>query len=144
MKKNGTIKKSGATNLAQNLRVSDNDDGVLGSGQGHVEPPRVVEKPDALVLVRADAGDDDDVLLAALEGVDAGDLDSLCVRRPRLYFNPKIFVHPLGGACFLYADHSTLTLIRWHRECLTGSTMSIRELIALKTKSFNGRIFLLQ
>ena len=77
MVENGTIQKSGATNLAQNLRVSDNDDGVLGSGQGDVEPPRVVEKPDALVLVRADARDDDDVLLAALEGVDAGDLDSL-------------------------------------------------------------------
>ena len=63
--------------LAQDPGVPDDDDGVFGPGEGDVEPPGVGEEPDPLVLVGPDAGDDDDVLLSALEGVHAGDLHVL-------------------------------------------------------------------
>ena len=59
----------------EHLGVPNNYHGVLGPGQGHVETPGVGQEADALVLVAPDAGDDDDVLLTALEGVYAGDLD---------------------------------------------------------------------
>ncbi len=59
------------------LGIADNDDGILGPGESDIEPPGVGEEADALVLVGAHAGDDDDVLLAALEGVHARHLDVL-------------------------------------------------------------------
>lgn len=65
------------TNLAENLRVAEDDDAVLSSGESDVEPTRVTQESDALVLVASDATEDDVVLLAALEGVDRGDLNLL-------------------------------------------------------------------
>ena len=59
------------------MGVADDDDGVLCPGEGNVELPGVGEEADAKVLVRAHAGDDNDVLLAALEGVHAHRLDVL-------------------------------------------------------------------
>mmetsp|Transcript_17786 Transcript_17786/g.49791 ORF Transcript_17786/g.49791 Transcript_17786/m.49791 type:complete len:242 (+) Transcript_17786:915-1640(+) len=63
--------------LGQHLGVAQHHHAVLCAGQRNVEAPRVVEKPDALVLVGADARQDDVVLLATLEGVHAGDLNVL-------------------------------------------------------------------
>ena len=63
--------------IAPHLGIADDNDGKLGPGEGHVEPPGVGEKADALVLVGADTGDDDDVLLPPLEGVHARHLDIL-------------------------------------------------------------------
>ncbi len=56
--------------------VANDVDGVLCPGEGNVEPPGVGEKADAKVLVGAHAGDDN-VLIAALEGVHAHRLDVL-------------------------------------------------------------------
>lgn len=65
------------TDLAEDLGVAKDDQAVLGASEGDVEPTRVVEESDALVLVASDARDDDVVLLATLERVDARDLDLL-------------------------------------------------------------------
>ncbi len=59
------------------LGVADDNNGKLGSGERHVEAPGVGEEADALVLVRTHTGDDDDVLLPPLEGVNARHLDIL-------------------------------------------------------------------
>ena len=55
----------------------DNQDGVLGACEGDVEAARVVEETDALMVVRAHAGENDEVLFAALERVHARHLDLL-------------------------------------------------------------------
>lgn len=48
-----------------------------GSGEGHIETPGVVQEPNALVLVGTHTGQDDEVLLPALEGVHTGNLHFL-------------------------------------------------------------------
>lgn len=48
--------------LAEHFRVADDDDAVLGASEGNVQATRIVQEADALVLVGADAGEDDDVL----------------------------------------------------------------------------------
>ena len=48
-----------------------------GSGEGHIETPGVVQEPNALVLVGTHTGQDDEVLLPALEGVHTGNLHLL-------------------------------------------------------------------
>ena len=63
--------------LGEDLGVPEDDDAVLCAREGDVEAAGVAEEADALVLVGAHAREDDVVLLAALEGVDAGDLDVL-------------------------------------------------------------------
>ena len=50
---------------------------LLGSRERHVQASRVVEEADALVIVGAHTRQDDEVLLASLEGVHAGHLDLL-------------------------------------------------------------------
>lgn len=47
------------------------------SGQGHVEAPGVIQKSNALVLIGPHTGEDDEVLLAALERVHTGNLHLL-------------------------------------------------------------------
>ena len=66
-----------AAYLAENLRVSQDHNAVLRPRERNVQPPRVVEETDALVLVAPDAAEDDVVFLTALERVDACDLDLL-------------------------------------------------------------------
>ena len=43
----------------QHLRVADDDHGVLGPGQRHVQAARVGQEPDALLLVGSHVRDDD-------------------------------------------------------------------------------------
>lgn len=47
------------------------------SGEGHIETPGVVQEPNALVLVGTHTGQDDEVLLPALEGIHTGNLHFL-------------------------------------------------------------------
>ena len=63
--------------LGQHLGIAHHDDRIFGARERHIEAPGIGEEADALVLVGADAGDDDDVLLAALESVHARHLDVL-------------------------------------------------------------------
>mmetsp|Transcript_35643 Transcript_35643/g.84468 ORF Transcript_35643/g.84468 Transcript_35643/m.84468 type:complete len:405 (-) Transcript_35643:1640-2854(-) len=67
----------------EHLRVPEDDDAVLGSGQGDVQAPWVVQETDPLVLVRPDAREDDVVLLTALERVDARHLNVLVELLPQ-------------------------------------------------------------
>jgi hypothetical protein len=63
--------------LGEDFGVSDNDDAVFGPGEGDVEPAGVVEEANALVLVGANTRHNNQILLSALEGVDARHLDLL-------------------------------------------------------------------
>lgn len=65
------------TYLAQDSGVAENDQAILCSGQRNVETSRVVQEPDALVLVAPDTGQNDVVLLSALESINAGNFDLL-------------------------------------------------------------------
>lgn len=47
------------------------------SGEGHIETPGVIQEPNALVLVGTHTGQDDEVLLPALEGIHTGNLHFL-------------------------------------------------------------------
>jgi len=60
--------------LGEDLWVAQHDQAVPRAREGDVEAARVGEEADALRLVRADAREDDEVLLAPLEGVYRGDL----------------------------------------------------------------------
>ena len=66
-----------AAYLAENLRISQDHNAVLRPRERNVQPPRVVEETNSLVLVAPDAAEDDVVLLPPLERVDAGNLDLL-------------------------------------------------------------------
>ena len=58
--------------LWKNFGIANDNDPELGPGEGHVQSAGVVEEPDALMLVGADAGQDDEVLLTALESIHTG------------------------------------------------------------------------
>jgi hypothetical protein len=70
-------KEDAETDLAQDLGVTEDNDTVFRPRQRNVQPPRVAQEPDALMLVASDAGEDDVVLLSPLERIDARDLDVL-------------------------------------------------------------------
>ena len=56
------------------LWVSQDDQAKLGTSEGYIEPARVAEEADALVLIGAHTRKNDVILLAALEGVHTADL----------------------------------------------------------------------
>lgn len=95
------------TNLAQDLGVAEDDETVLGPSKGDVETPRIVEESNSLVLVAPDARDDDVVLLATLECVDAGDLDLLV----KLLLERAVELHVAGDVralAFVRSDDTDL------------------------------------
>ena len=73
------------------LWVSQDDQAKLGTGEGHIKPAGVAEEANALVIIGADAGQNDVVLLAALEGVHAAHLHLRACRSRRF--------HPDCSAC---------------------------------------------
>ena len=56
----------------KNFGVADDNDAELGPGESHIESACVVEETDALMLVGADAGEDDEVFHPALESIHTG------------------------------------------------------------------------
>lgn len=89
--------------LHQGSPVSYNDQRILGSSEGHVQPALVVEETDLASLVRSHAGDDDDVPLLALERVHRRDFDIL----PLLcgHFLDDLLLHLLCLGC-VGTDHA--------------------------------------
>lgn len=67
-----------------------------GSGESHVETSWVVEEADALVLVGSDTGQDDEVLLSALEGIDTGYLHLLGTAKSQRNYELVLFQSPSG------------------------------------------------
>ena len=65
------------TYLRQNLGVADNDDTILGSGQGDVKTSRIVQKSDTLMFIGSYTREDNEILLSALESVYTGYLNLL-------------------------------------------------------------------
>lgn len=61
-------------NLREHFGVADDDDTVLGTGQGNVETARVIQETNTLMLIGSYARQDDEVLLSTLKRVNAGDL----------------------------------------------------------------------
>jgi hypothetical protein len=63
--------------LSQDFGVPHDDQTVLGTGQSDVQTTRILEEADTLVLVRTHARHNDQVFLATLEGVHAGNFNGL-------------------------------------------------------------------
>ena len=61
------------TDLAENLRVSQNHNAILGTRERDVQPPRVIQETDSLMFVAPDTTENDVVLLPSLERIDASD-----------------------------------------------------------------------
>ena len=65
------------THLAQNLGVTENDDTILRTSQSDVETPWIIQETNALVLVAPHTAEDDIILFATLESVDASHFNFL-------------------------------------------------------------------
>lgn len=65
--------------MRQDRTVSDHHERPPGPGERNVRPPGVGQEPDLTLGVRPDEGNDDCLLLPALESVDAVDLDARLV-----------------------------------------------------------------
>lgn len=102
--------------LAEDFGIADDDDPVLGAGQRDVQTTRVVQEADALMFVRADARHDDDVFLAALEGVDGRDLDLLV----QLAMQAALVLHVLD-------EVGALSLVRRDDTDLIGTQAGLQE-----------------
>ena len=63
--------------LGQHLGIPADNQPIPRSSESHVQPPAVMEKPDADAFVGASAGQNDKILLTALEGVHTSYLDAL-------------------------------------------------------------------
>ncbi|RUS20189.1 hypothetical protein BC937DRAFT_86210 [Endogone sp. FLAS-F59071] len=63
--------------LAQHLGVPQDYNAVFGSGQRNVQSPWVVQETDALMLIAPHQAQNDVILLPALKGINAGNLDLL-------------------------------------------------------------------
>ena len=113
--------------LAENLRVAENHHAILGTRQRNVQPARIVQESNALVLVAPNAAQDDVVLLSALEGVDAGNFDLfvkvLLERAVELHIVDD--VRPLS---LVWCDHSDLAGNDTGLEELGNDLLDIRRL----------------
>ena len=105
------------TDLAENLRVSQNHNAILGTRERDVQPTWVIKEADSLMLVAPHAAENDVVLLSALERVDAGDF----------YLLVKVL---LEGAIELHIgdDIRSLTLVGCDDSDLARHNTSLEEL----------------
>lgn len=60
---------------SQHPGIPQHHQSVSGTREGHIETPGIGEESNALVVVGTDAGEDDVVLLTALESIDGGHFD---------------------------------------------------------------------
>lgn len=65
------------THLAKYLGVTENNDTVFGTREGNVQPSRIVQKSNSLMLVAPDTAKDDVVLFATLERIHGSHLNLL-------------------------------------------------------------------
>ncbi len=105
------------THLAQDFRIANDDDTESRPSHGNVQPPRVVQEPNALVLVGPDARENDEVLLPPLEGVHAGHLDLLV----HLHVQRALVLHVVD-------DVRALALVRRDDADLLGLDAALEEL----------------
>ncbi len=63
--------------LAEHLWVAKDDDTVFCTREGNVQPSRIVQKPNSLMLVAPDTAKDDVVLFATLERIHGSHLNLL-------------------------------------------------------------------
>ncbi|KAJ7264918.1 hypothetical protein B0H12DRAFT_215232 [Mycena haematopus] len=69
--------ENGQHYLAQNLRISQNDDSILGPRERDIQTTRVVQESDPLMLIAPHAAENNVILLSSLEGIHACDLNLL-------------------------------------------------------------------
>lgn len=65
---------------AEGVGIADDDDLVAGAGDGDIHAAQVAEETDATAVVGAHHGEDDDIPLLPLEGIDRVDGDLLSER----------------------------------------------------------------
>lgn len=93
--------------FGQNLGIADDNHSVLGTRQGHVQPSWIVEEPNALVLVGAHASEDDVVLFATLERIDAGNFQFFVQLRPQRPVVLQVLAH-IGALAFVRRDDTNV------------------------------------
>nr|VFK29508.1 MAG: hypothetical protein BECKMB1821G_GA0114241_10505 [Candidatus Kentron sp. MB]VFK33627.1 MAG: hypothetical protein BECKMB1821I_GA0114274_10504 [Candidatus Kentron sp. MB]VFK76335.1 MAG: hypothetical protein BECKMB1821H_GA0114242_10524 [Candidatus Kentron sp. MB] len=80
------------------LEGTDDDQGITGAGEEHVEPLRSGQKtqllPLGLCIIAAHHGDDDDIGLPALKGIDGMDNTGKNVSKSLLQ---SVHLLPIGG-----------------------------------------------
>lgn len=62
-------------NLAEDFRISQNDQAILCPRQRDVQPPRIIQESNPLVLITPHTRNDDVILLSTLKRIDRSDFD---------------------------------------------------------------------
>ena len=89
--------------LAEYLRVAKDDDTVFCTREGNIQPSRIVQKPNSLMLVTPDTAKDDVVLFTTLERVNGSHLNLLV----EVLLQRAIVLHKVD-------DVGTLSFVRCH------------------------------
>lgn len=61
--------------LVQDLRIPQNHYSIFGSRQSNIQTPGIIQETNSLMFIAPDTTQDDVILLSALEGVNACDLN---------------------------------------------------------------------
>lgn len=102
-----TIAEKEQAYLAQNLRVSEDNDTVFGPCKRDVQPPGITQESDPLMFIAPDATKNNVILLATLEGINASDLDLFV----ELFLEGSIELHvgdDIGALAFIRCDDPDL------------------------------------
>lgn len=91
------------TYLAEHFRIAENNDSIFRTCESNVQTPRVVQKPNSLVLIAPDTTEDNVVFFTTLEGIHG------C----HLYFFVKVLLQRTI-VLHIVDDVRTLSLVRRH------------------------------
>jgi hypothetical protein len=108
---------SGITYLAKYFWITENDHSIFCTRESNVQPPRIVQKPNSLVLIASDTAEDNIVLLTTLKGVHGSDLYLLV----EVLLQRTIILH-------IVHDIRALSFIRRHNADLARYNTGLEEL----------------
>ena len=111
--------------LAQNLRITQYYDTILGTSECNVQSSRIIQEPNALMFVAPDTAQNDIVFLPSLEGIDASHLNLLV----QVLLQGTIELHiidNIGALTFVRRDDSNLTRNNPRLEELGNDLFDIR------------------
>lgn len=95
------------TYLAEHLGIPKNNDSVLCPSQGHIQTPRIVQEPNALVIITSDTAEDDVILFSPLESIDTSNFDFLV----QLLLERAVQLHErsdIGSLTFIWRNDTDL------------------------------------
>lgn len=103
----GNVWVSGASYLAQNFRITENDNTIFRSGQSNVQSARIIQKTDALMFIASNATKNNIILLTALECIDTSDFNLFV----QVFLQWPIELHvvdDVGPLAFIRSDNTNL------------------------------------